>query len=301
MTLINEIMRSPIDPGYAAAAARKKAQQEGGRSPGVRPTTRLVVLTVTVLLGLLVGTAIVNLRLPAAASAQAREELVQRVDAANAAVAQRGEQVATLQSQIAALQRSGDPDNGQAATRAATLGLLVGTVAMAGPAVQITLDDAPESALPAGPNEAERGGQFNPGRVVASDVQAVANALWGAGAEAIAINGHRLTSTSAIRFAGQAILVNYRPLTRPYVITALGAPDLGSRFSAGEGGAYLEQLASAYGARTDVRTLPQGAVPAGTALTLRYARPEASQTPATTTPTETSPNQTSTTPQEAPS
>ena len=34
------------------------------------------------------------------------------------------------------------------------------------------------------------------------------NGLWQAGAEAISINGQRLTSTSAIRFAGQAILVD---------------------------------------------------------------------------------------------
>ena len=47
--------------------------------------------------------------------------------------------------------------------------------------------------------------------MIAQDLQIVVNGLWDAGAEAISVNGQRLTSKSAIRFAGQAILVNYRP------------------------------------------------------------------------------------------
>ena len=56
------------------------------------------------------------------------------------------------------------------------------------------------------------------------DLQTVVNGLWAAGAEAVAVNGQRLTALSAIRSAGDAILVDYRPLTRPYVVTAIGDP-----------------------------------------------------------------------------
>ena len=69
-----------------------------------------------------------------------------------------------------------------------------------------------------------RADEASQGRVIAKDLQYVTNALWESGAEAISINGKRLTSTSSIRFAGSAIIVDYRPLTRPYVITALGDP-----------------------------------------------------------------------------
>lgn len=123
----------------------------------------------------------------------------------------------------------------------------------------------------------------------------------------MAINGHRLTSTSAIRFAGQAIMVNYRPLTRPYVITALGAPDLSQRFTDGEGGAYLNELTSAYGAKTTVSAVEHARVPAATPLALRYAHPDprtAATDPPQTNSGETSPGQTDPgqrTPQEAPS
>ena len=54
------------------------------------------------------------------------------------------------------------------------------------------------------------------------DLQNVANALWAAGAEAIAINGQRLTATSTIRAAGNAILVDFRPVTSPYEVSAIG-------------------------------------------------------------------------------
>ena len=50
--------------------------------------------------------------------------------------------------------------------------------------------------------------------MIARDLQIVVNGLWASGAEAVSVNGQRLTSKAAIRFAGQAILVNYRPLTR---------------------------------------------------------------------------------------
>jgi uncharacterized protein YlxW (UPF0749 family) len=59
-------------------------------------------------------------------------------------------------------------------------------------------------------------------RIYDSDVQLLVNALWATGAESIAINNRRLTSTSAIRSAGDAILVNYQPLLPPYKIAAIG-------------------------------------------------------------------------------
>jgi uncharacterized protein YlxW (UPF0749 family) len=63
-------------------------------------------------------------------------------------------------------------------------------------------------------------------RIYDSDVQLLVNALWATGAESIAINNRRLTSTSAIRSAGDAILVNYRPLLPPYKISAIGSKNI---------------------------------------------------------------------------
>jgi uncharacterized protein YlxW (UPF0749 family) len=56
-----------------------------------------------------------------------------------------------------------------------------------------------------------------------SDLQLVVNALWSAGAEAVAINDSRLVATTPIRAAGGTIVVNFRPLSPPYRVTAVGA------------------------------------------------------------------------------
>ena len=64
------------------------------------------------------------------------------------------------------------------------------------------------------------------------DLQEVAQRALDAGAEAIAINGQRLTSTSTIRTAGGAILVDFRPVTGPYEVAAIGPRQIWSDGSA---------------------------------------------------------------------
>ena len=108
-----------------------------------------------------------------------------------------------------------------------------------------------------------------------------------AGAEAISVNGHRLTSWAAIRFAGAAILVDYRPLTRPYVITAIGDPgSLSADFAAGDGGSYLKSLEVNYKIRGDIKERDSVVVPGEPALSLRMATPvQSAVTRQTTNPT----------------
>ena len=67
-------------------------------------------------------------------------------------------------------------------------------------------------------------------KVFDTDIQLLVNALWASGAEAITINESRLTTTSAIRSAGDAILVNYRPLLPPYKIAAIGDSKMKEKF-----------------------------------------------------------------------
>ena len=142
-------------------------------------------------------------------------------------------------------------------------------------------------------------------KVFARDLQIVVNGLWEAGAEAISINGHRLTSRAAIRFAGAAILVDYRALVRPYVITAIGEPDtLNVEFADGPGGSHLQSLKSNEGIRGDIQERDSVVVPGQPALSLHEAKAVESavtnaQTslPATRVPTSTtSPQPTETSP-----
>lgn len=63
-------------------------------------------------------------------------------------------------------------------------------------------------------------------RITAEDLVFVINELFGAGAEAISINGYRIITTSSIVDIGtEFIKVNGERIQSPYVINAIGNPD----------------------------------------------------------------------------
>lgn len=94
---------------------------------------------------------------------------------------------------------------------------VAGGGALEGPGVVVTLDDSGAARSPTGdPNDL---------LVHERDIQTVVNALWAAGAEAVALNGHRLTSVSAVRCAGNTLLLNGTVHSPPYEILAIGDPD----------------------------------------------------------------------------
>jgi hypothetical protein len=111
-------------------------------------------------------------------------------------------------------------------------------------------------------------------RVQDRDLQDLANALWLSGAEAVSINAQRLAPTSAIRSAGGAILVDFRPLTSPYLVQAVGDPKrLRSRFDGSASARRFRGYVKQYGMRYAVRTSGDLRLPAAPAPDLRYAAP----------------------------
>jgi len=143
----------------------------------------------------------------------------------------------------------------------------VGAVAVRGPGLRVVLSDAAQDATAA---DAPAGS----GRVVDRDLQTVVNGLWLAGAEAVSVNGQRLTSLSAIRAAGGALLVDYRPLTPPYVLSAVGDPAaLQTRLAAEAAGRYLRALQDNYGIGVRIETADALQLPAASRLELRSAVP----------------------------
>ena len=54
------------------------------------------------------------------------------------------------------------------------------------------------------------------------DIQAVVNALWSGGAEAMTIQGQRVVSTTGIKCVGNTVVLHGVPYAPPYVITAIG-------------------------------------------------------------------------------
>jgi uncharacterized protein YlxW (UPF0749 family) len=112
------------------------------------------------------------------------------------------------------------------------------------------------------------------GQVRDGDLQLVVNALWAAGAEAVGINGQRLGPTTAIRFAGEAVLVDFRPVTNPYQVSAVGDPDtLRSAFLASPEVGALAVISESFGLRFDFSEEDELSLPAGRTPELLFAAP----------------------------
>lgn len=90
-----------------------------------------------------------------------------------------------------------------------------------GPGVTVTLTDARRDADGRFPRDA------SPDDLVVhqQDVEAVLNALWSAGAEAVAVQDQRIIATSVPRCVGNTLLLNGHTYSPPYTITAIGDPD----------------------------------------------------------------------------
>jgi uncharacterized protein YlxW (UPF0749 family) len=294
MTLITEMMQRPLDPGYAAAA---ETRQRSGLPPATGHRSPLLVLVVA-LIGALLATSAMALRAPTAGAITIKGDLVRRIEASRAhADAQTG-LIADLRREIDTVQAAALSRQSQAglAAELSRLELAAGTVTVTGPGLVLTVDDAAAPADPKNPDVDPRVATGpDQGTVVARDLQIIVNGLWEAGAEAISVNGHRLTSRAAIRFAGEAILVNYRPLVRPYVITAIGDPgSLSVEFADNDGGSFLQSLKNNNKIRGDILDRDPVLVPGAPTLSLRKAQPvqSAVKSPTRTTApqeTETSP------------
>ena len=126
---------------------------------------------------------------------------------------------AALNDEVEALSTElGDRSVARAQDEIATLVDPAGLTEKSGTAVQVTLDDAPEEARLA------YDGDPNDLVVHQQDIQAVANAMWNAGAEAVTIQGQRLISTTGIKCEGNQVTLHGIPYSPPYVIVGIGDP-----------------------------------------------------------------------------
>jgi uncharacterized protein YlxW (UPF0749 family) len=128
--------------------------------------------------------------------------------------------VQELRGEVASLSRTLGGQQVRSAERLAhQRGVAAGTTAVRGPGISVSLDDAvlPAQGIPT---------QFVPDDYLVhqQDVQAVVNALWSGGAEAVEIMDQRLVSTSAVRCVGNVLVLHGRVYSPPYVITAIGPP-----------------------------------------------------------------------------
>ncbi|MBQ1093413.1 DUF881 domain-containing protein [Streptomyces sp. B93] len=270
MSLLTNVMDHSLDDGYAEAAARKEAAGAGGLPKTLRAKLGLAAGLVLAALVVTVGAA--QARVAAPVVAKEREELIDRIQSETAAADELESSIDDLRNEVSARQREALKESG--GDRTALLGILSGAAEVRGPGVKLVVDDAENASAGGDGDPRGTSGFSDTGRVRDRDMQRVVNGLWESGAEAVSINGQRLTALSAIRAAGDAILVDNRPLVPPYTVLAVGdGQGMRSRFQDSADGLYLAALEESFGIRTDISVADDLRLPAAPSVIVRTAEP----------------------------
>ena len=248
-----------------ARAAQRRRQRDR------RPVNRVLTGLVCLLAGLLVVVSAVNARgtdlrpgrntdLVSLVQSQSRRnaDLTRQVSAVRAQV----DQLSAAQNQGSSLPTEVD----RAAQQA-------GFAAVRGPAVTVTLDDAPASV-------AADGVDADLLVVHQQDIQGVANVLWSGGAEAMTIQGQRVVSTTGIKCVGNTVVLHGVPYAPPYVISAIGDPGrLQAALAASRTLQIYRQYVAAYGLVYTEKSVKRAEFGGHEGLLdLQYARPLGSTT-----------------------
>ena len=264
--LLIDLVTNTLDPGYAEAAKRR------GPQPVRRRYDRPAVALGCLLIGFVLVVAYVRTHRGAPAAAKVHADLVQRVRHEQHQADRLDAQARQLNGQLGQLQQQALPPADS--RRLDTEQLAAGLIAATGPGLTVTLRE------PKKPAAASNGGRGGTTSIAAThiltdrDVRSVVNELYRDGAEAVAVNGVRLTPTSAIRFAGQAVLVDYQAISSPYEISGIGDSDaLSTNFAQSAVASRYQTLKGADGIGFSFTEDTQLKLPASAATALRYATP----------------------------
>jgi uncharacterized protein YlxW (UPF0749 family) len=259
MSLLNNLMAHPLDEGYAVAARTRPKQ---GSKP-FRSRHRVMLVAATLVLGFLLAAAASQNYRTAPEAEKQRDELITRINQADTQLNALRTQQSQLADEVRRMQASGLANTSSGARlqqQLDALELQTGAVAATGPGIKAVVNDAKDA-------------DAKEGRLLDLDLQQLVNGLWTAGAEAISVNGHRLTSLTAIRGAGSAITVDYSSLTPPYTVLAIGdSATMPARFAQSKGGQWVQYLVSNFDVRMTITTEDSLLVPADATIALRYAK-----------------------------
>ncbi|HUS88123.1 MAG TPA: DUF881 domain-containing protein [Desulfosporosinus sp.] len=140
-----------------------------------------------------------------------------------------------------------------------------GLIAVTGPGVRITLDDSKRAAI----------GLEDPNSFFIHEqyIREIFNALWNGGAEAIAVNGQRVTTNTEVFCSGSYIQINGTRQMPPYVIEAIGDTNTLSAALNFYGWFKLGDLQQQYGITRKIEVLKEVMIPAGKLRDYHYAEP----------------------------
>ncbi len=184
------------------------------------------------------------------------EDVVQLVRQRSERVAALTDEVSVLDSQVAELLDEEAESTPRSSNRRRGDRRLTGSREVGGPAVKVTLTDAQTDIIP-------EGAVADDLVVHQQDIQAVMNAMWRSGAEAMTIQGRRVTPQTAVRCVGNVLYLHGEVYSPPYEVAAIGDPDalVSSLENDSEIAVYREYVA-AYGLGWDVQTMEHLTMPA---------------------------------------
>lgn len=205
--LLARITEGALDEDYEAVASRRAGEiPTGATRPG------WVTAAVIGVIGVLVGVAAVQTSANADVIDASRTTLTARIAEERKQVEAQQERIASLQDDTIGLQDELDEittAQQDAAARRERLEVLAGYTAVRGEGLQVVVSDRPDRSE----------------LVQDEDLALLVDGLWGAGAEAVAINEQRVTVLSGIRNRGIAVLVGGQPVNPPFRVQAIGDQD----------------------------------------------------------------------------
>ena len=173
---------------------------------------------VLALLGFLLVTAAQSASATKVAEQPRKERLISLIQERRSTMSDLDKAVRKLRGQLNDAQHKVTRQGNAAADAAkaqAVLAAQAGASGVTGRGLRVKVSDA--SSIPDDTRDASAY------RISDTDLQLLVNALWSAGAEAVAVNGNRVVATTSIRAAGETVVVNFRPLSPPYRLDAIGA------------------------------------------------------------------------------
>lgn len=275
-SLLRALLSEHLDPGYAAAAARRSAERvetpPGGRQ---RASSWLWQGLAALLIATVFAAAVAQARSVAPGVRTAQQMLVRSVRSTEATATELAQRRGALSARVDDVQRLALADNAEGRrllSRLDALSLAAASTPIIGPGLRVTVTDPG-----AGPNLSDVSKERISGSrqiILDRDLQLVVNSLWASGAEAVSVGGVRIGPNVTIRQAGGAILVDNNPISSPYAILAVGPPNaMRDSFDHSPGLERLRLLEVSYGVGVTVNVADGLSLPAGSVRDVKFAKP----------------------------
>ncbi len=274
-SLLRSLLSEHLDPGYAAAAARRARRTEPPAA-----TARIAgwawEAVAALLVAMVFAVGVAQARSVAPGVRDAQQVLAANVRSEEAVTGRLADTRDSYSNRVDEVRRHRLADDAQGQRVLAGLDKLSlegASTRVSGPGVTVTVIDPG-----VGRNLSDASKQRVSGRqqiILDRDLQLVVNSLWASGAEAIAVGDVRIGPNVTIRQAGGAILVDNKPISSPYSLQAIGPPrELRDAFDRSPGLYRLRLLEVSYGVvvRVDGRSSADLTLPAGSVRDVRFAK-----------------------------